>query len=209
MKNFFSDKFSTHIFALLFVLNSSYLAHAQTSVSVQAGMNIPTYDYAGAFIGAFPAIYRIETRPGLFFSGTFEKVISKPFSLRLGLEYSESYTLIPIRQVSLHYVESPILLQMEQEIFSTPLKYFLNIGIGVRYLALQEIHFWEYSTNFFDFGLQGGAGVSHQINEVASVFVETRYSVGLINIIQPYENRPVFSSARDFRVSLGIKYRIP
>jgi hypothetical protein len=186
MKNFFSDKFPAHIFALLFVLNSGYSVHAQTSVSVQAGMNIPAYDYAGAFIGIYPLIYTIETRPGLFFSGTFEKVLSKPFSFRLGLEYSESYTLIPIKEVSLHYVEFPILLQIEQEVFSTPLKYFLNIGIGVRYLALQKIHFWEYSTNFFDFGLQGGVGIQHQINDITSFFVETRYYEGLRDCLKTH-----------------------
>jgi hypothetical protein len=203
---------------------TQYTLYGQIYVSSQVGINFSSITSFPVNV-FLPAVSTYSGMQGYCIAANIEKHLSETWSIQVGLQAAERglnygrdvsfpYFLVTFYAM---YIDVPVLMKWRWNIsqFSAYLLAGASIGyhinstltfksriVGSQYdIKKDEV---QNAIQPFDIGLIGGIGMLYDISPTVSIFCESRYGLGLLNISQYRE----ISSTRDIRLSAGIRHRI-
>ncbi len=183
-----------HVIYLFLIMLIASQNTAQVKIGLMGGMNFSDARNKQLFF------YNPQTELKSAFGGIIEFPVNNNFSIRLEPQYSEKGTscspvsflfFSPKVFLELYYIEVPVLFNysmgetLRPYIFMGPTFGFntgSNVGVesGLFDLAIEADDFikdYELSFNL-------GGGISYQIDELISIFLEAKYVFGLTNVLK-------------------------
>lgn len=176
----------------------SNVARAETRLGVELGANVSSYSFK-------PAPASLEGRTGVLAGGFLEFALSEVFVLQPGLRYNQKgFAFEGYRQTE-HFVEAPVMVKARIRASEKVKPYFIaGPDLGYSFATYFDPLIGAVFLTDFDLAFDFGAGVEFVLSPKLNFFLQGRYSLGLINVVEA-DNTPAASGkSRGVQLSAGL-----